>query len=662
MSVGFWVGVVGNTMLAEDSVCVRVKIEIDQELTLERQGFEARMNIGNGGPTALENLGVVVKFRDANNNAVVATSDPNDLSAKFFIRLTSSAALPSRVAGGAEERLRWLIIPSPSAAEENPLGTLYFVGATLSYTTAGVPSAIEVSPDSIRVLPMPLLSLDYFLPYDVYGDDPFTTPIEPPIPFGLGVRVKNGGFGAARNVRIESSQPRIVENEQDLLIDFRIEGSEVNGGVATPSLLVDFGDIAADRSGVARWMMTASLYGRFVEFNATFTHADELGGQLTSLITDIRTHRLIHDVLVDLPGRDGIRDFLASDQDAIRVYESDSTEWDVLDLSDSAAISGEGSSRVISAPACAGFSYIQVPDPFSGSMVITSAVRGDGRPVNANNAWLSSTFRADARQWDYFVSVFDTGNPSGASYILNFGSPTGGNRAPVLRKPADRIVRVGGSVGFLVEASDADGDAIALSAGSLPVGASFVDNGSGMGVFSWAPGAAQTGNYPVRFTASDGRLRDEETTVITVTAGSLLKDWKNRYWPGITDLAIIGNNVDYDGDELPNLLEYALGLDPTDATLDGAPEIGTVEFGGQTYLTLTYVGRTDDPSLAFAVVGADSSVAPDEQWEILTERVPEDQGGIPQGFEKVTGRDDHPIDGTRQKRFLRLKVSTTEEE
>ncbi|MBI5787698.1 MAG: hypothetical protein HZA78_02430 [Candidatus Schekmanbacteria bacterium] len=33
---------------AADSLCATVKIEISQELTLERQGFEAHMRINNG--------------------------------------------------------------------------------------------------------------------------------------------------------------------------------------------------------------------------------------------------------------------------------------------------------------------------------------------------------------------------------------------------------------------------------------------------------------------------------------------------------------------------------------------------------------------------------------------------------------------------------------
>ena len=44
---------------------------------------------------------------------------------------------------------------------------------------------------------MPLLTLDYFLPEDVYGDDPQTAIIEPSELFSLGVRVRNDGWGGA---------------------------------------------------------------------------------------------------------------------------------------------------------------------------------------------------------------------------------------------------------------------------------------------------------------------------------------------------------------------------------------------------------------------------------------------------------------------------------
>ena len=103
----------------------------------------------------------------------------------------------------------------------------------------------------------------------------------PALPFG---GVKNSGFATARNLKIESAQPKIVENKQGLLVNFLITGSYVNDQPATPSLLIDFGEIPAAKASTGRWLMQTTLSGRFVEFSATFAHADELGGAVSSLI------------------------------------------------------------------------------------------------------------------------------------------------------------------------------------------------------------------------------------------------------------------------------------------------------------------------------------------------------------------------------------------
>ena len=120
-------------------------------------------------------------------------------------------------------------------------------------------------------------------------------------------------------MKIDSGQPKIVENELGLLVGFKMTGSEVNGNAATESLLVDFGEIAPSKAGTARWIMECTLSGRFVEFAAEYSHSDELGGRLTSLIdsNSIHTHTLVHDVLVDLAGRDATRDFLAKERNGV---------------------------------------------------------------------------------------------------------------------------------------------------------------------------------------------------------------------------------------------------------------------------------------------------------------------------------------------------------
>ncbi len=57
-----------SSPFADDSVCARVKIEIQQELTLERQAFDARMRINNGlSNITLENVDIDVSFSKVDN-------------------------------------------------------------------------------------------------------------------------------------------------------------------------------------------------------------------------------------------------------------------------------------------------------------------------------------------------------------------------------------------------------------------------------------------------------------------------------------------------------------------------------------------------------------------------------------------------------------------
>ncbi len=59
---------------AADTECAKVKIEIQQKLTMERQGFDAMMKINNGLTTAsLDKVNINVKFTDDAGNSVVAS-------------------------------------------------------------------------------------------------------------------------------------------------------------------------------------------------------------------------------------------------------------------------------------------------------------------------------------------------------------------------------------------------------------------------------------------------------------------------------------------------------------------------------------------------------------------------------------------------------------
>ncbi len=407
--------------VARDAVCARVKIEIEQELTLEREAFDARLTVNNGlTDLALEDFAVTVTIDD---------SEGNDASSLFSVQIFSTENLSSvdgtdSVAPETRAEVHWLIIPSAGAGGENPSGQVYKVGARLQYKVRGKEQQMEVIPDTILVKPQPVLTLDYFLPIYVYGDDPFTDPIEPSIPYPVGVRVKNTGHGRARNLEIVSGQPVIKENEQGLLIDFTILDSFVNEEPAAQSMLVDFGDLEPGRCSMARWEMITSLMGEFIEFETDFTHSDELGGELTSLIQDVTAHLIIKDVLSDLPGRDNIRDFLARDGDIVRIYGSDCIDEEVTEITDALLSPGPEQDMpdiTLTVPPTGGPLYIKVPEPAEGMVAVASVMRSDGKILPHENFWISKE-RTQNHEWLTFFNIFDYNSPGLYSIHYDYGS------------------------------------------------------------------------------------------------------------------------------------------------------------------------------------------------------------------------------------------------
>lgn len=395
---------------AKEPLCAEVKIVIEQKLSFERQAFDAKMIIHNGlEDMVVENVNIDLLFMDAEKQPVLATSDPDAENARFFYRIDSLDGIASTNGNGRVEtktsaEIHWMIIPTAGAAESR--STMYYVGAKVSYTLNGQPTELEVTPEYIMVKPLPKLAIDYFLPAEVYGADPFAEEVEPAEPFTFGVRITNSGFGDAPNTMIESAQPKIVENKQNLLSGFEILGGYVSDIPTGKSLLLNFDNIAAGKAKVGRWSMISTLSGKFVEFNASFSHADELGGAVTSLLERVTTHTLIHDVKVDLDGRDAIRDFLALDGDVLRVYESDGIDTEVTDRSADARLANSNGLTTISFPAYSGFVYVKLSDPHQGKALPINALRSDGKTLPEENIWLSKT-RNDDLSWSYYINIFD---------------------------------------------------------------------------------------------------------------------------------------------------------------------------------------------------------------------------------------------------------------
>lgn len=400
-------------IFAQDSECAQVKIKIEQKLSFERQAFDARMIINNGlTDSILENLRVALLFTDKNNQSVVVTQDSKDNNdnALFFYRVNSLSGINSIDGNGIVDRksnaeIHWLIIPAYGSAKND--NTLYYIGAKVTYTLNGQETTIEVTPDYVVVKPLPLLTVDYFLPNEVYGDDPFTPENEQSIPFSLGIRVKNEGQGISYNTTIDSAKLKIVDNKQNLLIDFKMLGSYINDQASNESLLLNFGDIPGNTSKIGRLDMMTSLSGKFEEFEATFTHADTLGGSVTSLLKTVKTHTLIHNVKVDLPESDNITDFLALDGEEIRVYESEGINTEVKDQSLNTVFNKENKKTKLVFPKTDGLVYVKVADPHLGKVELKKITRSDGKILSPENFWQSKTRNEDLT-WSYFIHLFDS--------------------------------------------------------------------------------------------------------------------------------------------------------------------------------------------------------------------------------------------------------------
>lgn len=399
-----------------EAVCAEVKIEIVQEATFERIAFDARLAITNNDQgTALTNVRVDVSITDPDGNPA------DDL---FYVRISDLKNILAVDGTGivqinSTSEVHWLIIPSPGAGGQDPFGRVYDVGATLTYMEGTNQKLVPILPDQITVMPQPELTLDYFMPIDVTGDDPYTSNVEPPVPYSLGLRVKNTGYGDAWNFKIQSAQPEIIDNKDGLLVDFAIVSSQVNDQSSDLTLLVGLGDVKAGETATARWTMISTLSGKFKDLKVDFEHASELGGQLTSLISAVNAHYLIHEVKVGLTGSDSLIDFLGddtADTDDIpeMIYDSQGIDHVVNYIPDTeVTVTGYPSganptvSLTLNSPPSDTWVYVKVSDPAQHLVPLSGAVRGDGVTIDSHNVWISQVKKSGGAGYDYYLNLLD---------------------------------------------------------------------------------------------------------------------------------------------------------------------------------------------------------------------------------------------------------------
>lgn len=142
------------------------------------------------------------------------------------------------------------------------------------------------------------------------------------------------------------------------------------------------------------------------------------------------------------------------------------------------------------------------------------------------------------------------------------------------------------------------------------------------------------------------------STEAMATAWTGIQQWRFNNWGTTNNTGVAADSASHSGDGVPNLLKYALGLNPLLPATNGLPA-GTLTNG---FLTLNYnknKAATDITAVAEvtgSVTGPWSSVTNDVEqlWQVVD--------GV--FLQAITARDRTPVAGATN-RFIRLRVMTT---
>ncbi|MCW3113043.1 MAG: carboxypeptidase regulatory-like protein [Segetibacter sp.] len=389
-----------NELLDKQSqaVCASVTIQLSQRLTMTREAFEGTLEIFNGHPTdKMDSLSVNIKITDANGVPSNGLFEIQTKSLYNLADITGTGAIASQQKGS----VKFLFIPENGAAPA--ASKVYNFSGSVTYWDpyAGGMVTMPLSSVALTVNPSPNLMLHYFMERNILGDDALTSPaIEPSIPAELAVMVENQGYGAAVNMVISSAQPKIVENEKGLAINFSLIGSNFQGQPKKLGVTdINFGTIPALQTRIGQWYFTSSLLGKFVSYDAKVVHSNSFGNPDLSLVKGVKLHELTKSIRLYGNLEDGINDFLVNDifdtkdvPDVIYFSQGNRTAkvYEAASASFSAPVMPPTFTNTLTVTASStGWNYMKLDDPGKKLYEIASVTRSDGQVIPLNNVWLS---------------------------------------------------------------------------------------------------------------------------------------------------------------------------------------------------------------------------------------------------------------------------------
>ncbi len=423
------------------SVCSKVKLQIEQKMTMTREAVRGTLTVVNGSEyqdmTDVK-LNLVVTDPDGNvadsHIMEITTESMNGFTGS--LDFTSGWTLPKKQKGTA----KILFIPTRYAAPDTPVqytfaGTISFIDP---YTGERLTRDLEV--ERLTVNPSPVLDLTYFMQRDVFGDDALTQEVEPIVPSQFSLLIHNKGKGNATKVRILTNQPKIVDNEKGLMVDFEIESSQLNGGEKTlalgQSVATNFGTIEAGKSSLAQWWMTSSLTGHFLDYDVAATHVTSYDNPDLTLLDQVAIHEMIHQVTI--PGVEATTDgsvapeniaFLVNDEEDYndapdQLYTMDGEKQPVSEVNDIRWTKVSDTRYTLRAlPKAAGWAYGRTTDPTGGTQAIVGVRRlSSDEALPTENFWQTDRTLVDMMEpiYENLIHFADDMPLAGETYIIDF--------------------------------------------------------------------------------------------------------------------------------------------------------------------------------------------------------------------------------------------------
>ena len=418
-----------------NGVCASITLQIDQTMTMTRQAFRGTLTVGNGSKSGeMKDVLLNLEVKDADGN--VATAHEFQMNAESLEGFEGTAELGSKwtLAQGETGTATILFIPTKYAAEQ--ASKVYSFGGTLTYTDPATETTVtrQLLPVTLTVKPSPVLDLTYFMQRDIFGDDPLTKDVvEPMQPAEFAVLIDNRGYGDATNVRMVTDQPRIIENEKGLDIDFEILSSQLNGGDKTlamgGSVPTDFGTIPARGTSYAQWWLQSTLLGHFTEYDIEATHVTSYGNEDLSLLNNVSIHELIRSVNTTAADGTPLKGWLVNDIADARdlpdmIYLSDGTVESVSEAAPVIKNTGDAEYTLTLTKGGAGWNYANVIDPTWGRQTIATVTRDDGAVIDPHNCWQTDRTLRDGEDplYEHRIHIADNmleGRES-QTYVITF--------------------------------------------------------------------------------------------------------------------------------------------------------------------------------------------------------------------------------------------------